>query len=102
MKMSIQEEQIVKVLEHFGFTEINKHLWWSITQPEHLLEDERRRQLFVKVEYWSGRFTLATVGTHMNLEEAIKMQQQLEFALKVLTMLVEVAPDMVHMKHPTA
>ena len=104
MKLSIQEKQIVKVLEHFGFSDIEKSFGggFSFAQPEHLLIAERHRRLFVKVEAWNGKFTVATVGSHWSIEDAIKMQGQLDFAITVLTALIEVAPEKVEMEHPVA
>jgi len=101
MRLSGQEKRVVEVLESFGFSNVEKScMGWSFAQPAWLLTEDRYRKLFIKVEPWGGKFSIATVGSHWTVEEAIKMQGQLDFAIKVLLALVEVAPEMVDMEHP--
>jgi len=99
MKLSEEEKRVVEVLESFGFSGVEKTcMGWSFTQPAWLLTEDRYRKLFIKVEPWGGKFSIATVGSHWSIEDAIKMQGQLDFAIKVLLALVEVAPEMVDME----
>lgn len=102
MKLTEQEKKVVEVLEHFGYHEVTKSggFGWQFVDPPWLQSWFRKNRLHIKVEWWMGKFTVATTGSHWSIEDAILMKDQLEFAIEVLTALIEVAPELVEMKHP--
>lgn len=96
--MTEQEKKVKEALETFGYSNVQRgFIGWSFDYPDWMLEADRKRQLFVKIECWHNKLSVSTIGSHWTIEDAIKMQQQLSFAVKVLTVVSGVAPEFVSM-----